>query len=137
MWCLVCHKKISKTNVSELCIQCKSNKKITITTTDAKKIYKLTDKEINDAKLFCFSVNNSKKYGKRYFTDEIEDLAEKIYANIYCHDKRKQIYLDNIRDIYETIGIDKHEKFDTITDMAYAYLDKHNINLSIEMTNND
>jgi len=94
-----------------ICSDCKFNPKVTISTTDAKKKYRLTNEEINDAELFNFSITYYRRTGYKYLLDDIRELAENIFAGIDDDDKRKQKYLENINDEdIKSISIDNmHE----------------------------
>lgn len=133
MRCIVCYSQISKNNVSDLCAQCKFDKNMFISTTDAKKIYRLTNEEITDANLFSIGIYNHWCCGFRFFIDDIEELAEMVFASISNSDKRKCIYLKNIVDINDNYGIEKKLKIESMTRLAYEYFDIHNIILDDDL----
>ena len=89
--CVCCSEEIKKTNDSGFCVSCKSDKSMTITTTNAKKIYGLTDEDLEDDLLHSFSVNNRGSTGTKYIITEIVKLANEICANTENPKKKKKI----------------------------------------------
>ena len=120
MRCNKCFKSISNTNSSGLCASCKSDPKITISTTNAKNMYGLTNEEIDNAKLFNFQIYVNGNMGSKYFIDDIEELAEYIHS---CSDnsnnKRKNSYMKTIENTFDRISLKKKNR-----DMLSASIDQ-------------
>jgi hypothetical protein len=77
MDCSYCYTKLLKRD--KLCKDCKFNDGITISLTNVKKLYKLTDQDINqlDQSLYHFTYRTGYATGTRYLITEIEDWIEK------------------------------------------------------------
>uniref|UniRef100_A0A6C0C7L3 Uncharacterized protein n=1 Tax=viral metagenome TaxID=1070528 RepID=A0A6C0C7L3_9ZZZZ len=98
MRCCCCFKLLRSKSISGICGKCKFDPSLTISTTNAKKKYKLTDDEIEDAWLYSFEVSINGHGGYKYLIYDIAELAKNIFAAIDDNDKRKQAYLKNTKD---------------------------------------
>lgn len=78
--CCGCNNSITKANKSKICADCKRNN--TISYTNAKKQYKLTDDDINQNidKLHSYKVRVHSTTGTMYLRSEIEAIQKK-----YCN----------------------------------------------------
>jgi len=128
--CETCDKRLQKTNVSGMCAPCKSDPNVTISTTNAKRIYKLTNHEIDEANLFSFEINFHGARGIKYLLDDIIDLAEIVYSKIEYADPRKQAYLKNI----DSNDSRKHD-IDNTRNIITGFIDKYHIKCDIYMIN--
>jgi hypothetical protein len=107
-----------------------------ISATNAKKKYMLTNDEIKNANLtddnddndeeetgdidlFFRKISSMRAYGTKYLVNDIEELAENIFANINNNDKRKQKYLKNIENNNE-----KAELIDNMRENVQVYLEE-------------
>ena len=94
MTCIACDKEIN--NLNDICVTCKFDPHIMISRTDAKRKYKLTDKEIKAEDLFCITFRIHGNIGTKYLISDIENLAHCLYLNLDNADKRKQAYLKQL-----------------------------------------
>jgi hypothetical protein len=74
MNCYSCNIKLQKKD--RLCVDCKFDDDVTISKTDLKKIYKLTNEDIENENLYHFTVNRGS--GKRFIIADVENLIEKL-----------------------------------------------------------
>ena len=122
MRCRNCFSQIKKYITSEICNTCKLASNVTISTTNAKKKYALTNDEIDEANLFNYEIRYLHARGFKYLVIDIEELAEKIFATVDNNDKRKQKYLKNMDAIEE-----KMEFIDEMRENIQAYLEDRNL----------
>ena len=88
--CYICNKN-NDTCYSNVCHNCQQT--AMLSTTDAKKTYKLTDEEIKNAKLFSVEIDYRYAHGYKYIISELENLLIKLTENSQDSDKRKHIAL--------------------------------------------
>ena len=91
MNCVGCGKEISKRYVDEICVECRFDPLVVISTTEIKKKYRLTDDDINNADLFSITFNTHGNIGTKYLISEIEELVEKLVKDLPESDKKKLI----------------------------------------------
>lgn len=73
---------LTKGNISEVCSSCKSNKSLTITATNVKKTYGLSDEELDTNNFFSFDVKTRNGgYGRKFFVKEIDAYVAKEIEN--------------------------------------------------------
>ena len=92
MKCINCPAEINDRCTYQICVNCKFDVTVMISQTEAKRIYKLTDKEIYDAKLFFIRFTVHHNVGTKYLITEIHELARKITDNLDASDKRKKAF---------------------------------------------
>jgi hypothetical protein len=83
MDCLCCYGKLPKTNKVRLCSKCKSDKTLLMSATNIKKIYGLTDEDLNsvDNNFHFFEFKYKCVSGRRFIIKEIEDYVVKQIEN--------------------------------------------------------
>ena len=89
--CICCSHEVKKTNDEGFCSSCRSNKDLTITTTNVKKIYGLTEEDLQDDSLHSFTVKCRQTVGRKYIISEIDDLVQDICANTDDPKKKKKL----------------------------------------------
>lgn len=94
MDCSYCNTKLQKRD--KLCKDCKFDDDVTISKTNVKKLYKLTDQDLNDPDLYYFTFNIKHGYGTRFIIEDIENLIEEL-SDCSIDDKR-YIAMKKIRD---------------------------------------
>ncbi|AYV81170.1 MAG: hypothetical protein Harvfovirus19_15 [Harvfovirus sp.] len=87
--CINCCATLRKNNQTEICPKCKKDTTVTITFTNARKLYKLTESDIDDGNLYTINVNYHGSPGRKYLIKDIENLAKKIFDQLPNTDKRK------------------------------------------------
>jgi hypothetical protein len=99
MNCFLCQKSISKNSVTGLCLKCKTNRNLVSSRTQVKKIYRLTDDELEtgmeEKKLRYYTFNFHGECTK-FVLQDIELYAQELFNNIDSSDKRKQKYEENM-----------------------------------------
>lgn len=89
MSCIYCHKiQLS----DKLCSDCRFDPQITISLTEAKRKFKLTEEEIYKSKIFYFTFSGTYYSGTKYLRRDIVNLADKLYKNLDNQDKRKKAF---------------------------------------------
>jgi len=115
--------------MSDLCGKCKFDTDITISTTNAKKKYRLTNEEIDSAGLFCFEVSMHGYGGYKYMIYDIVELAREIFAGIDDDDKRKQLYLENTKGDIDCLGY-----IDDMRESVQSYFEDNDIQPDDELS---
>jgi hypothetical protein len=87
--CINCQKDLPKKHRHPFCQQCNGLPTFTISNKDALTEYRLTQKEIDDAKLYVIPASSYGHKGRKYMLKEIEELADKIYDALPDDDARK------------------------------------------------
>uniref|UniRef100_A0A6C0CCM8 Uncharacterized protein n=1 Tax=viral metagenome TaxID=1070528 RepID=A0A6C0CCM8_9ZZZZ len=123
MRCRNCFESIPAYVRSELCDTCRWDSKVTISTTNAKKKYMLTNSEIEAANLFCYEISFRYAHGFKYLVMDIEELAEKVFATIDDNDKRKQKYLKNVENDHNN----RLELIDEMRESINGYLEENDL----------
>ena len=105
--CVCCDKILSKNNTSGVCADCKSDETKVITTTNIKKIFGMTNKEIEDSDLYYFNVSGHGNVGRKFIVKDVEEYVDNLikkgniklqkkkekYNNTIKSDQRKVIHL--------------------------------------------
>lgn len=131
MNCYNCNVKLLKRE--ELCKDCKFNDEVTISKTNVKKLYKLTDNDLNDPDLYYFTFSIMHGYGTRYMIEDIEDLVEEI-TDCEITDKR-YIALTKIREKRDKKINDikiMDEKIQVVKDLLRTMIEKEDLNQYID-----
>lgn len=77
--CFCCNTPLSKSNKTGVCLVCKRDDNKTITATNAKKKYGLTDIDLGNESLNCFVVSSyGAGVGYKFFVEEIEKYIENM-----------------------------------------------------------
>ena len=126
MRCHKCFRSISNTNSSGLCASCKSNPNITISTTNAKNMYGLTNEEIDDAHIFNFEIYVNGNMGFKYFVDDIEELAEYVHSSSDSNSKRKNSYMKTLENTFDKTQT-KRENRDALSANIDQFLNENDI----------
>lgn len=110
--CYSCHTPISNRYTDKICKDCRFNPSITISATEAKRKYKLTDNQIDAADLFTIEFSSRFYSGTKYLIEEIEKLAKTQTDDLPANDKRRLAYMKQkgIRDEIQK-GIDKKNEY--------------------------
>lgn len=141
--CDKCDKAISKGNKSGFCLECKYK---TISRTNVKKLYKLTDDDLDDhdAELNSYDIIVRGTAGIKYFPDEIEKLVTKICNNLdesNKADKKKKDKLmanilkkNNKKELESSLGEKYYEctKNDKIHDLIQNYINLSSDNKKVK-----
>lgn len=128
MLCRGCNEPLSKYISFEICTDCRYDKNIIISRSSAIRKYKLTNEEINNAKLYSISFRVSGNYGTIYLIDNIENLAHNLTKNLDDNNKKKKAYIKQklAREPYKKSKQITNERIKIITDdvnMLLAILD--------------
>jgi hypothetical protein len=135
MACYYCKSPVSKNNQSSLCVDCKFDKSITISHTNAKKVFFLIDNELISANIFCYKYSSHGNTCRIYIRDEVDKLAKNIFEKQKLSDKRKTKYLrkrdemENIKELNNFIINNIEEAYQEYTfasDIYQKYAKKPN-----------
>jgi len=138
MSCVGCKKPVSKRLVAEICVDCRFNQEIVMSTTEAKKRYMLTDNDIAKAKLFSISFNVHGNVGTKYLISEIEQLAYTLSKDLPDTDKRKIAYTKQ-KAVKDEVKLQKDKLNDLklkLKDEVMCSLSKYNIPLTKSVIDN-
>lgn len=132
MSCINCDKQVENSKY-QLCKNCGYDKKVTITLTDVKRKYLLTESELSNANLKFFEVKTKKMgvKGKIYIRSHVHELAKKLCSELNETDKRKIYYEREEKQITDyneqkKSELDRHKE---IKDYVIELLAKYNIPL--------
>lgn len=89
--CYICNTPINQ--YYKLCSNCNFDSDIMISTTEAKRIYKLTNDEIDEGDLFYITFEVHGNTGTKYIRQEIHDLAKELTEALPDKDKRKMAFM--------------------------------------------
>lgn len=93
MNCSNCGVKLLKND--ELCRECKFDDTVTISKTNVKRLYKLTDLDLDDPDLYYFTYQISYGFGTRFIIEDIENLIEKL--SDHSIDDKRYVAMTKIR----------------------------------------
>lgn len=96
--CKCCGKNISKNADVCICSDCKFDDDMTLSATNAKKLYGLTNDDLNNGDFFTFEVCVHKKYGTKYLVKELEEYSEnkiEVDEKYASKMKRKKVLAEN------------------------------------------
>ncbi len=107
MECINCKTIISIRSIDQICVNCRFDDKVMISLTEVKMKFKLTEEELDKAKLFKIVFTIKYNVGTKYLRNQVIDLAGKLTENLPDNDKRKMVYM-KYKDIMDEIKqIDK------------------------------
>ncbi|AYV82456.1 MAG: hypothetical protein Hyperionvirus1_35 [Hyperionvirus sp.] len=106
--CINCNVTLRKNNLTKICPPCKNDDTVTITFTNARKLYKLTESDIDDAKLYAIKVNNRGTTGRKFLIKDIEILAKKVFDALPPDNKQKIKNLENLENKQRRSAIKKY-----------------------------
>jgi hypothetical protein len=99
MTCINCETEISNRYDYKICSDCKYSDAVMISLTEAKRKYKLTDEEIDEAELFYIQFTVHRNLGTKFLISEIHELARKLTKNLDMSDK-KRVAFSKFDDLY-------------------------------------
>ena len=76
--CKCCNGELSKTSTCGVCSNCKFNDSVTLSATNAKKQYALTDDDLLNGNFFSFDVFIRGSRGTKYLVSELETYSKKL-----------------------------------------------------------
>lgn len=123
--CIICYKNIKPDD--KVCFDCSIKKDIMISRSDAIKNYKLTEEEIEKDDIYILHIKGCNYSGKKYFLEDVHDIATKITKDLPLKDPRKKGFLkqeSKIGDIIKTKkdkAIRKKKIMDTLQTLALKY----------------
>lgn len=91
-------KYYQKKNTSRVCTDCKSDKSKVMTTTNIKKIFGITNEDIEDSDLYYFNVSSYGNIGRKFIVKDVEEYVDNLIkkGNIKLK-KKKEKYTNTIK----------------------------------------
>jgi hypothetical protein len=130
--CNVC--KIQIKDCFLFCKGCNLNSSITITQSDAKRKFGLTDDEIKNSNIYIAEIDHKKKVGKKHIVSEVIELADKLTKVDGDNSKRRKKFIKQQLKFKNMISDDISAKKESqiIMDQVNMSIEKIDYDLDIE-----
>ena len=122
MECINCKTIISIKFTDQICVNCRFDDIVMISLTEVKNRFKLTEEELDKAKLFKIVFMVKYNVGTKYLRSQVVELAGKITENLPDNDKRKMVYRMH-KDIFDEIKLIDIELDDRINNIKQITID--------------
>jgi len=133
MECINCKVSLSKMCYNEICVKCRFDNTVMISKTDIIQHYKLSQSDLDKAKLFYVEFTIHNNIGRRYLRSDIHNLAQKLSADLPNNDVRKTAFQNMIDEVNKTkcMKIKKDNIMVNVTFLLQKY-DIQNINIDLK-----
>jgi len=136
MSCINCKTEISKRASDPICVTCRFDPNVTISLTEARTKYKLTDEELKNPNLFKMNFVCHKNMATKFLRTEINELARNLTNNLDNSDKRKKAFnkQDEIITELQNKRKVKLDRIENITNICTDLLVKYSVEVTPEIT---